>query len=414
MVTAHGRELLLQRSLTDQALLDSFLVKPVTSSMLFDAVIDARSDAGQTHPSHSVRGPGTDPRLQGMCLLLVEDNLNNQQVARELLQDEGAQVQVANHGREAVEALAASPTAFDVVLMDLQMPVMDGFTATKAIRGDLGLLQLPIVAMTANAMASDRQACLDAGMNDHLGKPFDLQHLVQVLRRWAGWSEAGEPVRPSTVELSAEVRKAALEAQVDLPAALQRLGGKQEVYTRVLSTFVRDLKDTPAQLQACAQNGNAHDCTRQLHTLKGLAATLGVVQLSQEAAAAQKAMQARSDVSSMAVVVQQASWAVVHALPSLQHLLELLQAHHNRNSGRNAVAAIDTVALREALSQLSTLLEAADMEAMNAMAKLEDAFADALGHRLEPLQAAMVDLNFAAALAHCKALQAHDTIGVPN
>ena len=116
----------------------------------------------------------------------------------------------------------------------------------------------------------------------------------------------------------------------------------------------------------------------------------------------------------MAVVVQQASWAVVHTLPPLQGLLDVLQAHQSRNPARGAVAAINPETLRDALHQLATLLETADMEAMNAMARLEDTFADALGPSLEPLQAAMADLNFAAALVHCKALQARDTIAASD
>ena len=121
-----------------------------------------------------------------MRLLVVEDNLNNQQVTQELLCDEGAQVVLAENGRLAVDAVAAADPPFDAVLMDLQMPVMDGYTATAEIRQKLGLTELPIIAMTANAMASDREACLAAGMNDHIGKPFDLANLVAVLLRQTG------------------------------------------------------------------------------------------------------------------------------------------------------------------------------------------------------------------------------------
>jgi PAS domain S-box-containing protein len=121
-------------------------------------------------------------RLQGMRILLAEDNLVNQQIAMELLSIEGAKVTLANHGQEAVDQIMATPGGFDVVLMDMQMPVMDGLDATRAIRQRLSAQQLPIVAMTANAMESDRQACLQAGMNDHVGKPFNLAHLVEVIR----------------------------------------------------------------------------------------------------------------------------------------------------------------------------------------------------------------------------------------
>ena len=122
-------------------------------------------------------------RLLGMKVLVAEDNFVNQQIASELLGGEGAVVTLANHGQEALDFIAAASTPFDVVLMDMQMPVMDGLTATREIRRHRDAVLLPIVAMTANAMDSDRNACLEAGMNDHVGKPFKLDHLVAVLRR---------------------------------------------------------------------------------------------------------------------------------------------------------------------------------------------------------------------------------------
>ncbi len=121
------------------------------------------------------------PRLAGMRILVVEDNFVNQQIASELLEGEGAVVTLANHGQEALDLIAAASQPFDVVLMDMQMPVMDGLTATRAIRQTLDARTLPVVAMTANAMDTDREACLQAGMNDHVGKPFNLGHLVHVL-----------------------------------------------------------------------------------------------------------------------------------------------------------------------------------------------------------------------------------------
>ena len=184
MITAHGHEMFAQRSDAEQALIDSFLVKPVTASMLFDAVISARATQEHAHPSH-VHQEKVTQRLVGMRLLVAEDNLINQMVARELLENEGAIVQIANNGLEAVELIQSASQPFDVVLMDLQMPVMDGIEATHHIRLNLGLKDLPIVAMTANAMDSDRADCLAAGMNEHVGKPFNLNHLVQVLRKHA-------------------------------------------------------------------------------------------------------------------------------------------------------------------------------------------------------------------------------------
>ncbi|MDO8285695.1 MAG: CHASE domain-containing protein [Rhodoferax sp.] len=200
MVTAHGRELLSQRSAEEHALINGFLVKPVTASMLFDAVVDAKAAAraaaqGQnpTAPTASIK----PKRLQGLHILVVEDNKINQMVAKGLLAQEGATVTLADDGQLGVAAVAAGQPAFDAVLMDVQMPVMDGYAATRAIRQELGLTALPIIAKTANAMASDRAACLAAGMNDHVGKPFELDHLVAMLLRFTA-----QPPSPQTPPVS--------------------------------------------------------------------------------------------------------------------------------------------------------------------------------------------------------------------
>ena len=241
--------------------------------MLFDVARDARTSQGQgpLRPSH-VAPRSAQRWLDGMRLLLVEDNLSNQQVACELLEGEGARVQIANHGQEAVALIAAAEPAFDVVLMDLQMPVMDGFAATSAIRNDLGLSQLPIVAMTANAMASDREACLAAGMNDHVGKPFDLDHLVSVLCQQTGRQEVSGSTATVVAErmlLPAGVSEAAAAAGVDISAALHRLGHNVRLYQRMLGLFVTDLAAMPTQRAGYVGQGEAQSATCLLHTLKG-------------------------------------------------------------------------------------------------------------------------------------------------
>jgi CheY-like chemotaxis protein len=179
MVTAHGRESLAQRTQQEQALINGFLVKPVTASMLLDAVMDAGHEEARMR--QNLRS--SQRQLEGLRILVVEDNLINQQVAEELLNSEGALVSIASNGRLGVNAVAAANPQYHAVLMDIQMPVMDGYAATRVIRQELGLTRLPIIGLTANAMASDREACLQAGMNEHMGKPFDLAKLVSMLIR---------------------------------------------------------------------------------------------------------------------------------------------------------------------------------------------------------------------------------------
>ena len=174
-------------------------------------------------------------QLEGLRLLVVEDNRNNQQIVHELLSGEGADVQLADNGELGVAAVMAADPPFDVVLMDLQMPVMDGYAAARQIRQRLGLMDLPIIAITANAMATDREACLAAGMNEHVSKPFDLDQLVSTLLRHAGRATAPTPSSthpaPSSApgELPAELLEDAARRGIDLAIALHRRGGTMAV-----------------------------------------------------------------------------------------------------------------------------------------------------------------------------------------
>jgi len=259
--------------------------------------------------------------------------------------------------------------------------------------------------MTANAMASDRQACLDAGMNDHVGKPFDLQNLVQVLRRRAGWTESVPELVQANTSLNDAVLVAAHTAQVDLPAALQRLGGKQDVYKRMLATFVKDLLAMPAQLQAHAAQAQVLEAKRLLHTLKGLAATLGAQALSAHAALAEKSLLAAQDAAlALPAIAAQATEAILQAAPSLEQLLGALSHTLDQATPPGFGAPVDIAAWRAALQNLVMLLERSDMEAMNAMAELEQSFPDTTGAEWEGLQAAMADMDFERALVHGRLL----------
>jgi len=182
MVTAYGREDVLKQA--EENGIENVLVKPVTSSTLFDTIV-AVLHAHQEATGHVQIAPSFEiDRTRGTRVLLVEDNEINQEVAIGLLEDAAIQVDLAENGEIAVRM--AQEADYDAVLMDMQMPVMDGLEATRAIRSDPRLQDLPIIAMTANAMAADRENCLKAGMNDHIGKPIDPDELFSVLLRWAG------------------------------------------------------------------------------------------------------------------------------------------------------------------------------------------------------------------------------------
>ncbi|MRW92882.1 response regulator [Duganella sp. FT80W] len=297
MVTAHDREVLAQRQQEISPVLDGFVVKPVTASMLFDAVADARLEK-------RVPAAATLPvarRLTGLRLLLVDDNPANQQVASELLSSAGAQVEVASSGAMALGAVSRSGALPDLVLMDIQMPEMDGYQTTQAMQSRLGRQTPPIVAMTANAMASDRIAALEAGMVDHVGKPFDLEHLIEViLKHVRGDGQSArppaEPAPLAPVAAAPDAVAAPLpEAGLNTVAALKRLGGLEAIYLIALRSYVSEAEKLVAELQAACAVQNAEAALPPLHTLKGLAGTIGADRLATLAQQAERALKQDAD-----------------------------------------------------------------------------------------------------------------------
>lgn len=282
MVTAVGRELLAEKAKQETDLLDGYLVKPITASMLYEAVADAMTD--RSGERHAQLPKLAGQRLQGMRLLLVEDNLLNQQIAQELLQRNGAQVQVAVCGLEGVaQGLAAEPP-FDAILMDLQMPDIDGLEATRRLRSHAAMQTVPIIAMTANAMQSDKQACLDAGMVDHVSKPFDLEVLINTILRHVH----GRPAAPFTAGERAPEHTE--DATIDLQGAVARLGGSRAFYDKVVASFRVEAAQQVARLHDHMAASDYHRALQCAHTLKGLAATIGAMGLSARAAEVESAL----------------------------------------------------------------------------------------------------------------------------
>nr|WP_315489212.1 response regulator [uncultured Rhodoferax sp.] len=281
MVTAMGRDTLAHRSASEQAMINGFLVKPVTAPVLLEAVHDA--SLGNFGLRRATRGRNSQRQLANMRILVVEDNLINQQVAEELLTAEGALVSLAANGQIGVEAVAAAVPQFDVVLMDIQMPVLDGYGATRYIRETLKLASLPIIAMTANAMSGDRDACILAGMNEHVGKPFDIAKLVSLLIRTTGFqaTKAGAFVFEESLPQPANHPVA---TELDTTAAIARMAGMQSIYVGAAKEFSKSLVNVIDELQSVLQSTSCENAVRLLHTLKGNAGTLGAQGLYREAA----------------------------------------------------------------------------------------------------------------------------------
>ena len=404
MVTAHDREKLAERPPEDQALLNGFLVKPVTASMLRVAVMEAQ---GRNGPG-PVAGGG--PRLTGLRLLVVEDNLNNQQVARELLEDEGANVTLADDGQQGVMAVAAADPQFDAILMDVQMPLMDGYTAATQIRQRLGILDLPIIAMTANAMSSDRDACLAAGMNDHVGKPFDIDRLVAMLLRYAGRGHVGSAQtsdqRKRTPSLPQVLIDAAKARAIDLGAAVRRLGDRADLWGRAAQSFVVQLETLPQEFADLLNTAKWKDASRLMHTVRGVSGMLGATLLASSATSAEKALDianpAKDAVSSLRVELCAGMKA------TRDDFIVLLQQYRSLATPRfETPPERDAALLLRQLAALETLLSESNMGATDRFAELLQTHESHWADELQPLCAAVATLDFERAWAECRKLMNH-------
>ncbi|MBY0431291.1 MAG: response regulator [Rhodospirillales bacterium] len=274
VVTAYGREEVM-RNASDEV--NALLVKPMTASMLLDTV--GGLYRGEDRQNAVTRPAASAIPLAGLRLLVAEDNAINQQVAYEMLTQAGAMVRLAGNGAEAV-AMLEHGEVFDAVLMDVQMPEMDGYQATRALRALPGLGELPIIAMTANAMASDRDLCLTSGMNDHMAKPLDPEAMVRVILRWTrGCAAAADMPAPSQ-----PVTLAAPELPgIDFTQALARLGGRQETLRKLLRGFRVRAAESLEACQAALTADDADGLAATAHALKGMAGNMSAVTIQDAA-----------------------------------------------------------------------------------------------------------------------------------
>ncbi|HEX2824949.1 MAG TPA: response regulator [Burkholderiales bacterium] len=355
LVTAHGREEVFKDA-RDAGL--EVLLKPVSASLLFEAAMRALGEEGQSQRVETASPQTTTASLAsiaGARILLVEDNELNQQVACGLLEEGGFVIDVAGDGQAALDKLRAQ--AYDLVLMDVQMPVMDGLAATREIRKLPGCATLPIVAMTANVMADDLQQCRDAGMNDHVGKPIDPQQLFDALLKWiparARGAEpaVGPPAAPAVAEFEISI------VGLDARAGLRRTLNKHSAYERLLRGFVANHAATVAAIRAALERGEREVAQRAAHTLKGIAGTIGAGPLQAHAGAVEDALRAGAPAADLAP-----------PLASMEAELARLTAALSEKLGAAPAAAPADVDWAEAgrlLERIETLLASDDAQAVD-------------------------------------------------
>jgi signal transduction histidine kinase/CheY-like chemotaxis protein/HPt (histidine-containing phosphotransfer) domain-containing protein len=361
MVTAYGREEILRQA--EHASFENVLIKPVTPSMLYDSVVQALTD---------VHGPAHEPQaasetdlssIRGARVLLVEDNELNREVAIGLLEDAHLSIDQAENGAVAVQHL--SKMDYDLVLMDMQMPVMDGITATKAIRSNPRFASLPIVAMTANAMDRDREMCLAAGMNGHLAKPIDPEKLFAALLQWirpraaaaSASGSASNSTAPAPVSVSLPFAPSGdlVIPGIDTATALKRTGGNRKRYESLLQRFADSQSHALEDIHSALAANDSPTAQRHAHSLKGASANLGANALADVAAAAEAAIDSNQSIAPALESLSRSLGLIIASIRAALPADSALPSTPSPNADPSTVA--------QPLFHLKRLLEADDGDA---------------------------------------------------
>jgi PAS domain S-box-containing protein len=347
--------------------IDAFLFKPIKQSQLFDIIIDLFSGAAErkslSRDNMLTRGSLTRSFVSGARVLLVEDNRINQKVATEILSQSGVHVEIANNGIEAVEAVKNQP--YHAILMDVQMPEMDGFEATRRIRQDPRFIDIPIIAMTANAMKGDREKCLEAGMNDYISKPIHIEELFSVLKKW---------IEPGGLE-QAEAEKTAAQGNghfpselqgIDIISALKRLENNKELYLELLQDFLQENKGFADKIRDSLKKHDKESAHRLAHTLKGVAGAIGASDLYLSARELDEAFK-NGEQERYRELVQKVEKDLGIVISAIEQFFsrspQAVDSHRDTK--------IDADKLRPVLLELRRLLRAGDLDVETVMKSIE-------------------------------------------
>ena len=371
-----------------QASIRAFLMKPISASALFDNIVSTFGPPSVPSETPTFVAPIHSP-LTGAKVLVVEDNPINQQVTRELLEGWGAEVTLADGGQPALDLLAAPSADFDVVLMDLQMPGMGGFEATRRVRTELQLEKLPIIAVTADAMERERQKCLAAGMNDHVPKPIEPDRLLATLLVWI------DPKRLGTATALPTVAPPKVEGLPDLPgveitSALSRVSGNVRLLKSLLKEFHDSWSDVSDRVRDALQAQDISEALHLAHSLKGLSATLSMKNVSQAAESLEKHLK-QNDRASLQDDLTQLEEAMSVVLPGLKELLSE-SARPVESIVSSSTSDADSPSIAQAVAELGELLQDNDFEAADKLAELQGLL-PAQGPWSESLEALRGDID---------------------
>jgi len=402
MVTAYGREEVLREAAL--AGLEEVLVKPVSASTLFDTLVqvlggglDETADEGhQTTPlMENLKA------IQGASILVAEDNEFNQQIATELLTEAGFKVDIAEDGTKVIAML--DKRSYDIILMDMQMPVMDGLTATRELRKNERFRDLPILAMTANVMEADIEKCREAGMQDHIGKPIDPDELFGKLLKWVKprrIEEAPETTATPVKEAAAATEKPAPPRQDDLPditgldakLGLKRVMGKKAFYLDMLKKYIENQGQAPAQIRQSLVEDDYATAERQAHTAKGVSGNIGATQLQGLAAALEKAIREKAPREEIGTMLE--TFGAEHG-----KLIAGLTEAFPVAAAPEAADEVDKAKAAEVFEKMMELLTNDDSEAVDYLDAESDSLRAIMGTgRFAPFESAIKQYDFEKAL----------------
>jgi two-component system sensor histidine kinase/response regulator len=367
------RTYILSEQLDDGGILGQFkcLTKPITQSQLLNAlmeVLDEGRDKSLSFKQYRYEPvfPGQVVDVKGARVLLVDDNEINQQVGQEILQQLGFQVDIANNGLEAIEALEQAE--YELVFMDVQMPVMDGYEATRRIRMNPLWSQLPIIAITAHTLSTDREKSLQAGMNDQVNKPIDTDELIAVIRKYVK-NKGRSPDRGELI-LSPAGNERQLPGIV-YAEGLARVGGNQKIYKKLLLQFAASNADTADKLRNALLSGDLQEASRLLHTVKGVAANIGANDLAAATSQLETALLGKSnkDRDLLLEEFMTSLTVVMDGIKALEEVLEVVS--NNTTVQERAMTRVDSEGLQIHLINLAQMLESGSVESVKHLKILE-------------------------------------------
>jgi len=358
MMTAYGREQVMQRA--ESAGTQALLLKPLKQSLLFDTIVDLFGMESRPDARRYLNKPNEKNESKHFCghVLLVEDNLLNQQVAMEMLQNYGLDVQSAYNGNQAIQMLDSHD--FDAVFMDIQMPEMDGFEATRHIRRTPRHIDLPIIAMTAHAMQGDRDKCLSAGMNDYVTKPIDTKQLLRALSRWLK-PDRHQPAAPADTGTSHDRSARPDLPGIDVAEATARIGDRALLYSLLLQ-FADSHKADADKMRRALADGDKPLLRRLAHTIKGVAGNLSANSLAISASALEKALDA-PDSKTITNAIGEFDTQLARVIQTAQSIVPRPQSLSPPLVAEDSPAAANPDELNKKTAALLELLEANDLEA---------------------------------------------------